>query len=165
MIGSREIAKIPRDAIDPMVIINNSVFRRFKRQSVTINAVKLTGQAIKMHFFVGSCLQSKCLKIVCLICRKENKSQLQRCFSGGSCGTSTYPIYFLCLLTGTKYSSYESSFVAPISTSPSFFAGKSLLLCLPFVAVGFFALLLLLIFINSKLTASVGRNEKRKEKC
>lgn len=35
---------IPRDFIDPIAIINNAVFRRFKRQSVTINAV-FTGYA------------------------------------------------------------------------------------------------------------------------
>lgn len=75
-----------------------------------------------------------------------------------------YLMYFLCSLTGTKYSSYESSFVVPISTSPSFFFGRSLLLCLPFVGVGFFKLLLLFIFINSKLTASVGSESRRRKR-
>lgn len=48
-----EIKKIPRHVIHPLVIINNSEFGSFKRQSVMVNAVQLfTGfrKATKMQF-------------------------------------------------------------------------------------------------------------------
>lgn len=151
-----EIKKIPRHVIHPLVIINNSEFGSFKRQSVMVNAVQLfTGfrKATKMQFTYW--VPKSCFFQIFAEVRKVNLRWEKRLEQ-----FRTYPIYFLCLLTGTKYSSYESSFVVPVSTSPAFFAGKSLLLWLPFVAVGFFALLLLLIFINSKLTASGERKRK-----